>query len=196
MNRSIAFLDLASVTGVALWRPGMTQPRAFTWRLPRKEKDDNKHIGRFCASFENNLVSLITLERPDFLCFEAPWVGEHTHQDTARKLWGLAAITEKVAHTMHVDWYEVHQGDIRHHFLGPGARSNKNRRPGEELRDTLKRLTIERCNARGWNVACDDEADADAGLDYSVYTLRKLIQVPWNCEPYKGPLLERARAAP
>lgn len=192
----ILALDLATWTGHAIWRPGLTSPRAGVLRLPKSGED----VGRFVYVFEQWLKAYLNFERPRYVVFEAPYVGEKTSQETARKLMGLAVVTELVCHAFKQGgadcrYLEVNNAPVRTHFLGEGSRSNRYRRPGEELRDALKRMTVETCAQKGWQVDDDNEADALAVLDFAAYTLRNAVTVPWNCTPAGSLALNSKRVA-
>lgn len=191
---SILALDLAKNTGVAFWREGMQIPRTFVKSMRMTGED----VGRAVDDFSEWLSSYLSLEKPRYVVFEAPWVGEKTHQNVARKLMGLAILTELECYRLHrsgshCTYLEVNNQDVRTHFLGEGARSQKFRLPGEEMRDALKRMTILRCEARDWNVDTDDEADALALLDYAAHHLK--LPVPWDARPAPSLLTKTRRAA-
>lgn len=187
----ILALDLATWTGWAHWRPGLDRPRSGVLRLPKTGED----VGRFVDVYTEWLNAFLGFERPRFVVFEAPFVGEKTSQEVARKLLGLAVVTEQWCYRFKnkngadCRYLETNNQNVRTHFLGSGSRSLKHARPGEELRDRLKRMTVERCNLKGWAVDDDNEADALAVLDFAAHTLRNAIDVPWDPRPMGAPQL-------
>lgn len=183
----ILALDLATWTGHALWRPGLDKPRSGVLRLPKTGED----VGRFVFVYEQWLSAYLGFERPRYVVFEAPWIGEKTSQETARKLLGLSVVTELVCHRFKdggadCRYLETNNQTVRTHFLGQGSRSNNRRREGEDLRDALKRMTVETCEAKGWPVDDDNEADALAVLDFAAHQLRASVDAPWDCRPNAG----------
>lgn len=121
-------------------------------------------LGQFFDAFEVFLSDLITVNNPEFLIFEAPWVGPKTHQDTARKLMGLACFTEYVALKKGIHEHKVFETNnrlVRTHFIGGNSGG----------RDVIKQKTIAACKARGWRPVDDDAADALALLDYAIHCL-------------------------
>lgn len=180
MSGGILALDLATTSGWARWRPGLATPAHGILRLPRPPKGMSDtaagvEIGKFVAKYRDWLTDMLTADRPDWVVFEAPYVDEKTHQDTARKLLGIAVVTELVCHDVAVAAFEVNNAKVRTHFIrGAFLKS-----------DVVKRLTIEECERRGWSPDDDNAADALAVLDYGAFHLK--LPVPWNCGPKPKP---------
>lgn len=151
-------LDLATVTGWAVWRPAGSVAYGSR-RLGRAGDAD----GAFFAGYHSWLADMITVEQPAAIVFEAPWVGPDTHQQTARRLMGLAVVTELVAHLREIPRVrEVNVASVRKHFVGNGR--------GE--RAAMKRAVIEGCRQRGWDPKDDNAADALAVLDFALHCFR------------------------
>lgn len=164
---SLLTLDLATVTGWAVWRPDGNHPgvQSGTERLPKTGDD----VGRFLCAYADWLMPFVELERPGRVVFEAPWIGPQTSQDVARKLLGLACMTEAVCHWQGIPAWEVNNASVRKHFIGKGRGDRRE----------LKRLTMAACRERGWQPEDDNEADALAVMDYAAHCLR--LDVPWAC---------------
>ncbi|NIA72296.1 crossover junction endodeoxyribonuclease RuvC [Pelagibius litoralis] len=157
-------LDLATSTGFAFWRPGANRIASGSFRLPRTGPD----VGWFVDEFEQRLSEMLGFHKPELVVFEAPLLrGGQTSIDTARKLMGLAIMTEFVCRRAGVKYLEANNASVRKHFIGKGR--------GE--RKQLKAMTIQACRERGWDPANDDEADALALLSYAVDLLR--LKADW-----------------
>lgn len=170
MTGGILALDLATVTGwahvsplaLASWPKTALEAASMpglpfdvgTQQFPKTGTD----VGRFADAFHNWLVSMIEERRPDSLVFEAPYADSKRHQQTARKLLGLAWHTEWCCLRMGVRCSEANMTEYRKHFTGVG----------QAKRERMKALVMESCRARGWEVADDNEADAMALLDFAV----------------------------
>lgn len=109
----------------------------------------------FNAHFEF-IRELLTVQQPDHLFLEAPFVGGNRPQVAAR-LFGLVAVTELAAHRHGIypsRTVRVHIGQIKKHWTGHGMSSKQN--------------MIDAAKARGYQPETDDEADAIALLDYAM----------------------------
>jgi hypothetical protein len=172
-STSILALDLATQTGWAAWHKHVTSVGSAHFKGT---------VGEALNAYQ-----LWLIERAGPLCegglvivFETPWVGPKTHQDVARKLQGLAGVTEMVAHQLGVRCMEANNASVLLHFTGKGGGKRKEK----------KARTITACNERGFHPRNDDEADAIALLDYAAHYLRVKTDIP------EGPLFgERMGAA-
>jgi Holliday junction resolvasome RuvABC endonuclease subunit len=163
---SILFLDLATVSGWAFWATGLGRPQSGVLRMPKTGED----VGWFVHDYYGKLGDLLTLQQPGLIVFEAPLLrAGNTSIDTARKLMGLAIITEFACRERRLKYREANNASIRKHFVGKGRGDRK----------TLKAMTLDACRDRGWNPCDDNEADALAGLDYACHLLK--LPVPWSC---------------
>ncbi len=173
MNEVLA-LDVATVTGWAFGSvgtvapstsleasAGISDPQPFSGveRIGSKELSD----GQFFAKYESWLQDLIVVNGPDTILYEAPYISTDKHIKTARRLLGMAAITEKVASQMRIKVFEANNATVRKHFCGKGSAPRKD----------LKRLVQIECDRRGWIYADDNEADALALWDYAKACLAK-----------------------
>lgn len=149
--------DLATRTGFAYWRPGIKVISGH-FSMPKTGND----VGWFLDDFEIRLREMFEFYKPERCVFEAPWVGEKTSQDTARKLLCLAGVTEMVARRNRAACSEANNASVRKHFIGKGRGDRK----------TLKDMTMRACRERGWDPDNDDEADALALLSYAADLLK------------------------
>lgn len=157
---NILTLDIATVTGWAFIGQGMIRPEAGTFRAapPKAPKDQ---LGVFMAGYKSNLIFVITLHKPHQIVFEAPFLGVGISPLTARKLYGLQAITELIAHELDIPIRQATVGEIRKHFLGSG----------KHKRAEAKQRVMQECLNRGWDPKNQDEADAMALLSYAAFCL-------------------------
>ena len=138
-------LDLSSRTG---WACGEhhAAPRFGTLALPKTDED----IGRFVAAFDDWLGSMLIVEAPDEVVFEAPLMlgGSRgiTNITTTRKLMALASHTEFAAYKAGVRCMEVNVQKVKKFFAGTGA---------------AKKPDMVRA-AKGYGFAVTDDNQADA----------------------------------
>ncbi len=162
---NILALDLATSTGWATWHHHVTSFGSAQFK---------GKVGPALHAYQ-----LWLIERAGLLCegglviiFETPWIGRKTHQQTARKLQGMAAVTDMVVHQLGCRSFECLTAQVLKHWTGNGG----GKRPEKKAR------TIAACNARGFNPSNDDEADALALLDYAAHCLNIKTDIP------EGPL--------
>ncbi len=159
-------LDLATQVGWARLRGEEISYGSYL--LPRTGDD----IGRFLAPFHDWLKMFAA--DADYVFFEAPYVsgggggGKKTSQDTARKLFGLAAMTEYVCHVLEVRCFEENIMEITKMFCGRCPRRSPEK----------KALTILTCKQMGWDPKNNDEADALALLYVTIRKLKLPLQLP------------------
>lgn len=124
------------------------QPQSGTYRVR------GVGIGPALDEYERWLTGLLNELRPAGVIFEAPVLsGRLTSLATARKLYGLAGLTEMVAHRAGIEWVrEAQPASVKKHFAGNG----RAKKPDMEAA----------CRQRGWTFADDNEADALAVWDY------------------------------
>lgn len=144
----ILALDLATKTGVAVGEPG-GRPLSFTEVLG----DTGEHHGARFAQALRMMKRLIKQYEPAYIALEAP-IGVHGGGSNRRPemLMGLRGCVMGVAHMAHIPFEQFAVSTIRKEFLGTGKLK----------RVEAKRATIARCEALGWSVKNDDEADACA----------------------------------
>lgn len=200
----IIALDLSQFTGFAYWRPGMSTPFWDTWKL---RKGSGPGSGAIMNDLWSRLEPRLRTEPPMVLYFEAPYIdkgsynkktGEYrpprTSDPTARRLNGYAVIVETLCERFSIPTYETHSGEHRKHFCGRGQ-APRNLPPGVKGRDVIKKLMVDTAWDRGYEVETDDEAEAISILYLAAWEQRKAMTVPFDCSPFKGELLEKARAA-
>lgn len=117
-------------------------------------------VGKRLLRYHGKLHELLLHYMVDAVWCERVWVGEKTHQETARTLFGIQAITEMVAAATGIQFHLVQPVTWRAHFLGKIPRGTK--------RKELKRLAVERCRQLGIEPRTDDEAEAVGILDYGL----------------------------
>lgn len=184
MVGAILTLDLATVLGWAFWKPGLAAPLHGAHTLPRT--GDN--VGKFAAAYRDWLDATLDKLPPDSLVvFESPWIGDNTHQATARKLDGLSVITELRCFDYGIRSFEANNGAVKSHFIGRlfirGERKTEQQRA--VLSAELKRMIVTECVDRGWMPHDDNEADALSILDFAAMRLALEQVVPWDCRSYR-----------
>ncbi len=148
----ILALDLASKTGWATWREGETLPKWGSHRIARV----GCPVGEFASAAHGWLAEMLGQIEPfgavpTKVVFESPWVGPKTSQATARKLMGLACLTDMLCHDADIECYEILVSNIRYYFIGCNPKNA-----------VAKPLTLEECARRGWD--CDGDNDAADAL--------------------------------
>ena len=109
----IVALDLATITGFAMWRPGLDKPVSGTWTIPQTGEDAGKFL--FLARERFNKTFWET--KIETLVYESPVLPPKTQIATLRKLYGLAAFTELLALDLKVNTVlEVSNASFRKHF--------------------------------------------------------------------------------
>lgn len=171
--RKILTLDLsAASTGWAKGPPD-EDPTFGHYQLPATGAD----IGKFLAAYEDWLRLMIGGEDIAILVFEAPILRPgKTHVTTARKLMGLAGVTEMVCYRAGIRCAEGHIGRNKKQFAGHGAAD----------KDTMMAVA----RRYGWDVTVDDEADALALWVGAVCTYAKphaarFLAGPLGARPFK-----------
>ncbi len=137
----ILALDLATRTGFAVGEAS-GEPRFGTKVIGRP----GESIGKFANLFDEWLSDMITLEAPELIVFEAPILPARTTPDTARKLMGLAFLTELICYRRDVRCREANIMTVKKFFTGRGRAS--------------KAEMIEAAASHGWICKDDNEADA------------------------------------
>ncbi|MGB1214584.1 MAG: hypothetical protein ACPG4X_14565 [Pikeienuella sp.] len=156
------FLDISTNTGFA-WRSESGLVTSGVKELPQIPD-----IGRYLSAYHDWLVSVIDVFDRDRLCvvYEAPFV---KNVSAVEKLFALSGHTQFVCRRLRVAKYFKCEPDrIRKHFLGSAHGS----------RELVKKLTIDECLNRGFDPKDDNEADALAGLDYTMHCLKLPGLVP------------------
>lgn len=163
MSGGVAFLDLATVTGWAVYEP----PVAVTFGVVRIAPAGSGD-GFFFASLADWLERFLAEFSPACLTYESPILskdGRRTSFATARRLMGMGCFAEYVAHRRGVPRiYESKRQTIVKHFCGKVARTGAEQKADVRFR----------CQGLGIAVHGDDDADALAGLDHSLAALYQL----------------------
>lgn len=148
----ILALDLGTKTGVAFGSPG-ERPRLKTWVMPAGGGAD---VGPFMSAFEQRLSEFLCFNAVTLFVFEAPYVGPKMlgNMHTARRLIGLPAICEMLAHRHAVECAECNILTVKRDFAGHGR---------AEKSDMIRAAKM-----RGFEPANEHEADA---LGCWVYTI-------------------------
>jgi hypothetical protein len=146
-------IDIATTTG---WTRGIVgqQPTCGSIRFGGGTDVNNVIFGRALRWISETLEPK---PRPDILILEAMLpptaMVNHTSRAVRDRLAGLHGVFRGVAYLRGIgEIAEATVGDVRAHFIGD--RSAK--------RDDAKRLTTQRCQRLGWQVADDNAADAAA----------------------------------
>jgi len=160
--KSILALDLATRTGwayapagtVVFWPVTAMEARthkAYTTQVRGGTVAfDQPDLGMAYRAFGQWLEAKLTVLKPDLVGFEAPMV-QHSSQQAARKLLGLAAVCEYVCVTRDTRIVEVHLGTVKKSFTGHGS--------------AKKPDMIAEARARGFTPKDDNHADAIAVLN-------------------------------
>ena len=174
-STGILGIDPANSLGWAVSRDGKISSGVMDLTLA------GSNVGRRLLRYHGKLAQLIQEHEVDCIWCEKVWVGPKTHQETARTLFGIQAITEMEAAGAGVEFHLVQPVTWRAHFLGKVPRGTK--------RKELKRLAIDRCRMLGIEPRTDDEAEAVGILDYGL-AQAKLASISGS-----GPLFARGRRA-
>lgn len=180
--------DLATRTGYAYWKVGMPRPVWNHVDLPKTGEE----IGRFLKAYRTwffkralEIEPTVVLMEAAALFNSAKGATRTDDRNIARKLLGLA--NECETNTLvygemiqePVDVRELPHKTMMVHWVGSGQLPSK----------TGKEFSRKAAAARGWKVACDDEADALGLLNYFVDTWKDTLelQVPWDTRPCPRP---------
>lgn len=173
-------LDLATITGWALHRPGMQRPHFGTWKL----KGSSRDIG---ARMESLRVKLnehrATYGDFSHLVFEAQHVSAKMDIDVIACLLGLGGMAEWYAFKIGAKCFKVHIAQWRKHFLGRGSAFKDKGVP-----ISAKELALRRCAEHGWHMSSADAAEACGILDYFL-SLMEGYERPWRDAALMGSML-------
>lgn len=145
--------DVATTTGVAWGTAGGT-PQFATFDLGQKLP----HVERFAKVMEV-VHDMIETHAPDVAVFEEKVGGKHMALPGQ-----LLACAMGAAHTMGVRTETMAVATIRKAFIGKHLTPERDF-PGmskEQGRSEIKRIVMNGCKMRGWDVSNFDEADAGA----------------------------------
>lgn len=168
MGDVILAIDCATQTGLGVGPVGGI-PKCSSHRIGSV----GCSIGAFGHAYDEWLSALIAVHRPAVLAFEAPILtAGKTPLDMARKLMGLAFLTETIAHRMGVRHVvEENSSVVTKFFTGRGQYENRAKK---------KQAVIDQCRRLGWAVEDDNAADAAALFRFAEYRLypKARIDVP------------------
>lgn len=150
----ILFLDLATTTGYAFGSTAAVE-ESGTFRFPRTGDDYGTLVWAMLDAFGELSDRL----KPDQIGFEAPVMPQKTTIQTLRKLYLMGPMVEAVALKRKIPCFEGGRSEILTHFLGRGY---------PQQREARQSHVKNKCTARGWKFADDNEADALAGLDWAL----------------------------
>jgi len=139
----ILALDLAKQTG---WCCG--DGRGLPRSGARKFTEFDRGLAAGFVAFRGWLVSVLSNFEPGIVVFEAPILPSATRPETVRRLHGMAALVEMIAHEESRRCIEANNQSAKKFFAGSG-------RAG-------KADMVRSACARGFRVESHDEADACA----------------------------------
>ncbi|ACI92686.1 holliday junction resolvasome, endonuclease subunit [Afipia carboxidovorans OM5] len=146
----ILSLDVATNTGWCAGEPGNPNPDFGHFTIPPTGDDVGTYGLKYSAWLKGQLEGL----KPALVIFEAPILPKKTTPTTARKLMGLAMLTEMAARHRGITVREGRASTVKKHFTGNGW--------------AKKADTMAIARRYGWAVRTDDEADACALWAYAV----------------------------
>ena len=152
---NVLALDLASTTGWACGEPGGA-PSHGTIRFA---SPGASHEAVFAAALKW-MSDICTSRAPGLVVWEAPMPTSfsrgNSNVNTTTLLFGLPAVIGAVAYRCAIyDLRKADTKDVRNHFIGCNPKRAK-----------AKPMVIRQCQAQGWQVADDNEADALATWHY------------------------------
>lgn len=154
---TVLALDLASVTGWAYGEPG-GEPKHGTVRFASAGASHEAVFAKAMTwtklMLPNKGITTVVWEAPMPTSFKRG----QSNVNTTTLLYGLPAVIGAVVYSAGIfDIRKADTRDVRKHFIGCSPK-----------RFEAKRMTMDMCRARGWQVADDNEADALATWDYMV----------------------------
>jgi hypothetical protein len=148
-------LDLASVTGWACGEPGGTPAHGSI----RFASTGASHEAIFASALKW-MSDKVTFYAPAMVVWEAPMPTSfsrgNSNVNTTTLLYGLPAVIGAVAYLRGI--YDIRKADtkdVRNHFIGSNPKRAK-----------AKPMVVRQCQAQGWQVSDDNEADALATWHY------------------------------
>jgi Holliday junction resolvasome RuvABC endonuclease subunit len=153
-------LDLATVTGFALWAPGMRLPNYGTLTFAAE-------IGAFACDMKDAFDDAFKAWKIDEIFVEAPLSHGRTQAATTLKLIGAQVIVRMLAYKHGIKVTAVPVSTWRKHFIGAGRAPKAVPKP--KRRKWLKATVMAACVARGWPTEDDNAADALGLLSYACH---------------------------
>lgn len=177
---SVLALDLATTTGWALHEGSMERPFFGAFRLPGGPHD----VALGADALLRFLDEKHDLFHFTHVVFEDQFIPTAVNSKTARRLMGLAAMTEWWCLRNKVRCFSVLLVEWRKHFLGRG--SGFKRTPDKKRylpNQDPKELAIRKCAEFGWHTDIADAAEACGLLDYFLHLIAKGVPgfvIPWR----------------
>lgn len=190
MSYTVLALDLATVTGWALWQPELERPFFGAMRLPGGTND----VGAQVEALRAFLQEKHDLYKFTDIVFEDQLIPGNVNSSTARRLMGLAAIVEWFCFVNKIRCWSIELSTWRKHFIGRGSGFKRSKtKPFAYLAgEDPKEMAIRKCEEFGWHTNVADAAEACGVLDYYLHLLakadRKFI-IPWRTATMFGGLL-------
>ncbi|MGD9884601.1 MAG: hypothetical protein AB7E70_21660 [Hyphomicrobiaceae bacterium] len=152
-----AVLPISARHGVQEWAANLALMRSGSHRIA----PPGAGLPEFFHAFDLWLADMITVHQPDLLIFEAPIIaGGKTSVETARKLMGLAVLTELTGYRRSIPKVrEENVITVKKHWTGHGRAD--------------KRMMIDAARQRGFEPADDNAADALALADYAAAMIER-----------------------
>lgn len=144
INGKLLTFDFAASTGYASGEPDKL-PTFANHRFPPTGFDYGEHLG----AIEDFLVHVIETEKPALVGYEQPSVFMKTTPQTIVKLCCYGPALEKICHRrrgLKIPVRQINPSQVKKFWTGKG--------------NAKKDAMVERANALGFAVTCDDEADA------------------------------------
>lgn len=155
---SVLSLDCSKFVGWAFFRSADDKsPKCRTWQA--KDTWLSEDYGNYFAETEAWLLDMLTTFGPDVLAFESPILmpkreGRGSDEQQVRRLVGVVAVIEKVAHQKAIRCFEVHN-QVAKSFMGVAGR-----RPENMTKQEYKDRMLNAVTALGYY--CGDNHQADA----------------------------------
>jgi hypothetical protein len=178
--RCVLALDLATTAGWALFKDGLSKPRASTVKMPDIDPEEGKAVpdiamGKWMEAFLEHFVPFASLEGVTDIVTEAPFISNHggsgVNMYEVEKNITLTSAAGLLAVRLGARFKKIARSTVCAHFIGNGRGTRKQFKTGCLLG----------CQRKGWNVTSEDMADALATLDWYCHFNR--IDVPWDCKP-------------
>lgn len=178
-------LDLATITGWALYKPGLVKPRANFITMPEIESTDEKAVpdiamGKWMDAFIEWTIPFAQLEGVEHVVCELPYISDHggagVNIHEVEKNITLTSAASYIAFKIGARFKKVARSKVVKHVAGVGSGTRKQ----------FKGWCMLAVQRKGWNTTSQDIADALCTLDW--YCFDQRIDVPWNCNPAPGPM--------
>ncbi len=148
---SILSLDASKYVGWAMFSSADSKPQCRTWVAHGLWNSDD--YAPYFLAFENWLLDMLAIFKPDVLAFESPIVvarrdGRGSDENNVRRLIGIVSVAELVCARRGLRCFEVHNQTAKA-FVGASSRKDKD-------------AMIVAMTALGYEVGDQHQADAIA----------------------------------